>query len=76
MLWGAPQGEENDSCWFEEKLPACWPARGRPLAVDRFDSSVVDEVQRLTEKEGRPPGSVTSASAVLKPCSSSVVTLS
>ena len=36
----------------------------------------LDEVQRLTEKEGWPPGSVASASAVLKPCSSSVVTLS
>jgi len=46
VLWGAPQGEEDDSAWFEEKLPALLGqlAAERPVA-DRFDSIVVDEGQ-------------------------------
>lgn len=46
VSWGAPQGEEDDSSWWEEDLPA-WLGRlaaERP-AVDRFDSIVVDEGQ-------------------------------
>ncbi len=46
VQWGAPHGEEDDSAWFEEGLPA-WLGRvaaGRP-AEDRFDSIVVDEGQ-------------------------------
>jgi hypothetical protein len=46
VTWGAPQGEEDDSSWWEEELPA-WLGRlaaERP-AVDRFDSIVVDEGQ-------------------------------
>jgi hypothetical protein len=46
VRWGAPQGEQDDSSWWEEDLPA-WLGRlaaERPLA-DRFDSIVVDEGQ-------------------------------
>ena len=46
VSWGAPEGEEDDSSWWEEKLPA-WLGRlaaERPVA-DRFDSIVVDEGQ-------------------------------
>jgi hypothetical protein len=44
--WGAPRGEEDDSFWFEEELPALLGqlAAGRPVS-DRFDSIVVDEGQ-------------------------------
>jgi Nuclease-related domain/UvrD-like helicase C-terminal domain/PhoH-like protein len=46
VQWGAPRGEEDDSVWFEEKLPALLGrlAAERPVA-DRFDSIVVDEGQ-------------------------------
>jgi hypothetical protein len=46
VKWGAPVGEEDNSAWFEEELPA-WLGRlaaERP-AADRFDSIVVDEGQ-------------------------------
>jgi Nuclease-related domain/UvrD-like helicase C-terminal domain len=46
VRWGAPCGDEDDSSWFEEKLPA-WLGRlaaERPVG-DRFDSIVVDEGQ-------------------------------
>ena len=50
VRWGAPQGEESDSSWFEEKLPALLGdlAADRP-AQDRFDSIVVDEGQDFSE---------------------------
>ena len=46
VRWGAPQGREDDSAWFEEELPALLGdlAVDRP-AQDRFDSIVVDEGQ-------------------------------
>jgi hypothetical protein len=46
VRWGAPQGREDDSAWFEEELPALLGdlAVDRP-ARDRFDSIVVDEGQ-------------------------------
>lgn len=46
VKWGAPQGAEDDSAWFEEELPALLGdlAADRP-AADRFDSIVVDEGQ-------------------------------
>jgi len=46
VKWGAPQGREDDSAWFEEELPALLGdlAFDRPVA-DRFDSIVVDEGQ-------------------------------
>jgi len=46
VRWGAPQGAEDDSAWFEEELPALLGdlAADRP-AADRFDSIVVDEGQ-------------------------------
>jgi hypothetical protein len=46
VKWGAPQGAEDDSAWFEEELPALLGdlAVDRP-AEDRFDSIVVDEGQ-------------------------------
>jgi hypothetical protein len=46
VKWGAPRGEEDDSLWFEEELPALLGrlAAERPVA-DRFDSIVVDEGQ-------------------------------
>src|SRR5450631_1811350 len=46
VTWGAPQGQEDDSAWFEEELPALLGdlAADRPEA-DRFDSIVVDEGQ-------------------------------
>ena len=46
VRWGAPRGQEDDSTWWEEELPA-WLGRlatERPEA-DRFDSIVVDEGQ-------------------------------
>ena len=43
---GAPQGEEDDSSWFEEKLPALLGQLAAELPeADRFDSIVVDEGQ-------------------------------
>jgi hypothetical protein len=46
VKWGAPQGAEDDSAWFEQELPALLGdlAADRPEA-DRFDSIVVDEGQ-------------------------------
>jgi hypothetical protein len=46
VRWGAPRGEEDDSRWWEEELPALLGelAAARPSA-DRFDSIVVDEGQ-------------------------------
>ena len=46
VLWGAPRGEEDDSRWWEQDLPALLGslAQRRPVA-DRFDSIVVDEGQ-------------------------------
>jgi hypothetical protein len=46
VKWGAPQGREDDSTWFEEELPALLGdlAVDRP-EQDRFDSIVVDEGQ-------------------------------
>lgn len=46
VKWGAPQGEEDDSSWFEEKLPALLGQLAAELPeADRFDSIVVDEGQ-------------------------------
>jgi len=46
LKWGAPQGEEDDSSWFEEKLPALLGQLAAELPeADRFDSIVVDEGQ-------------------------------
>jgi len=46
VKWGAPQGAEDDSAWWEEELPALLGrlAAERP-EKDRFDSIVVDEGQ-------------------------------
>jgi hypothetical protein len=50
VRWGAPQGREDDSVWFEQELPALLGdlAADRP-AKDRFDSIVVDEGQDFSE---------------------------
>lgn len=46
VRWGAPQGREDDSRWWEEELPRLLGelAAQRPVA-ERFDSIVVDEGQ-------------------------------
>ena len=46
VKWGAPQGEEDDSSWFEVKLPALLGQLAAELPeAERFDSIVVDEGQ-------------------------------
>jgi len=46
VSWGAPRGEEDDSSWWEEELPALLGRLGAERPVEeRFDSVVVDEGQ-------------------------------
>jgi superfamily I DNA/RNA helicase len=49
-LWGAPEGSDDDSAFWEERLPREMAdlAAGFPSA-DRFDSVVVDEAQDFAD---------------------------